>query len=372
MRTRPPFRADHVGSLLRPPEVTAARRRCEAGEITSEQLRGIEDRAVADIVRMQEEIGLRSATDGELRRRSWHMDFFYRLQGVTRVEAASEQTYTFRNATGTVTSAQGGLATTGRIALGEPIFLNDFEVVRDSARTATAKLTIPSPVVLYSRGGRAMIDEGTYPDLDAFWDDLTGAYIEEVQALYDAGCRYLQFDDTSYAELCDEDERRTLLARGEDPDEILARWVAELNRVLAARPADMAATVHTCRGNFRSSWAAQGAYDAVAEHLFSQLDVDGFFLEFDDERSGGFEPLRFVRPQSAVVLGLVTSKRPELETRDELLRRIEQASRVLPIEQLCLSPQCGFASVDVGNDLTVDEQRAKLELVVDVAEEVWG
>lgn len=372
MRTRPPFRADHVGSLLRPPEVTAARRRLDAGEITPEQLRSIEDRAVADIVRMQEDIGLRSATDGELRRRSWHMDFLYQLRGLSRVQDAAAQAYTFRNATGTVTSAQGGLATTGRIALDDPIFVGDFAVVRDSVRTATPKLTIPSPVIVHSRGGRAMIDQEVYPDLDAFWDDLTRAYIEEIDALYAAGCRYLQFDDTSFAELCDEDERQALLTRGEDPDELLARWVAELNRVLAARPADMAATVHTCRGNYRSSWGAEGAYDAVAEQLFSQLDVDGFFLEFDDERSGGFAPLRFVRQESVVVLGLVTSKRPELETRDELLRRIEQAARVLPLERLCLSPQCGFASVDVGNDLTVDEQRAKLELIVAIAEEVWG
>jgi 5-methyltetrahydropteroyltriglutamate--homocysteine methyltransferase len=337
-----------------------------------DELRRIEDAAVAEVVRMQEHVGLQSATDGELRRRSWHMDFLYQLGGLSRVEDAEKQTYEFRNPTGTVTSAQGGLATTGRIALEEPVFVEDFGAVRDSVRTATPKLTIPSPILVYSRGGRAMIDEAVYPDIDDFWDDLTAAYVAEVDHLYAAGCRYLQFDDTSYAELCDEHERDRLRALGEDPDELLATWVAQLNRVLAARPPDMAVTVHTCRGNFRSSWGSEGAYDPVAERLFGELEVDGFFLEFDDERSGGFEPLRFVRSESVVVLGLVTSKRGELESRDGLRRRIEEASRFVEVDRLCLSPQCGFASVDVGNDLTPDQQWAKLELVVQTAEEVWG
>jgi 5-methyltetrahydropteroyltriglutamate--homocysteine methyltransferase len=372
MRTRPPFRADHVGSLLRPTEVTDARRRFEEGAIGLPELRRVEDAAVAEVVRMQEHVGLQSATDGELRRRSWHMDFLYQLGGLSRVDHAEEQTYEFRNLTGTVTSAQGGLATTGKIALEHPVFVDDFAAVRDSVRAATAKLTIPSPILVYSRGGRAMIDDTVYPDVDEFWDDLTAAYSAELESLYAAGCRYIQFDDTSYAELCDEHEREALRKRGEDPDELLETWVTQLNRVLSARQPDMAATVHTCRGNFRSSWGSEGAYDPVAERLFGELEVDGFFLEFDDERSGGFEPLRFVRPESVVVLGLVTSKRGELEHPDDLRRRIDEASRFVPLERLCLSPQCGFASVDVGNDLTHDQQWAKLELVVQTAEEVWG
>jgi 5-methyltetrahydropteroyltriglutamate--homocysteine methyltransferase len=371
MRAAPPFRADHVGSLLRPPEVTAARDRLDAGEITLDELRAVEDAAVRDIVQMQEQIGLRSATDGELRRRSWHMDFLYQLRGLTRVENAEQQTYEFKNPTGTVVSAQGGLATSGKIALDAPIFVEAFESVRDSVTTATPKLTIPSPVLVYSRGGRAMIDRTAYPDIEEFWDDLVNAYIAEVRCLYDAGCRYLQLDDTSYAELCDEGERQALRDRGEDPDELLTTWIAQLNRVLESRPADMAATVHTCRGNFRSSWAAEGPYDAVAEQLFSELKVDGLFLEFDDERSGGFEPLRYVRPGSVVVLGLVTTKRGELEQRDDLKRRIEQAAGYVALDRLALSPQCGFASVDVGNDITVEEQWAKLRLVVETAQEVW-
>jgi 5-methyltetrahydropteroyltriglutamate--homocysteine methyltransferase len=372
MRSRPPFRADHVGSLLRPKPLTEARHKFAAGTISAEDLRAEEDNAVTAIVRMQEEVGLHGATDGELRRNSWHMDFIYQLAGVSRAQD-SGQSYAFRTDSGeTVISAQGAIRVDGPISLKQTIFGDAFTYLRDAVTTAVPKLTIPSPGVVFARTGRALIDKKPYPDLDAFWDDLSKAYIEETKHLYELGCRYLQFDDTSFAELCDNHERERVRGRGDDPDAALEQYVTQLNRVLRSRPAEMAATVHTCRGNFRSAWGAEGGYDAVAERLFSELDVDGFFLEYDDERSGGFEPLRFLRPGAMVVLGLVTTKRGKLESKDDLKRRIDQAAKYVPLEQLCLSPQCGFASVDVGNNLTEDEQRAKLELIVETAEEVWS
>jgi 5-methyltetrahydropteroyltriglutamate--homocysteine methyltransferase len=358
--------------MLRPKPLAEARERFSAGAIGAEELRRAEDEAIKSVVRMQEAVGLRSATDGELRRKSWHMDFIYQLAGVSRAQD-SGQSYAFRKASGeTVVSAQGAIRVDGRVSLKDTIFGDAFSFLRNSVTTAVPKLTIPSPGVVFARAGRAMIDTATYPDLEVFWHDLTDAYIEQTRRLHKLGCSYLQFDDTSFAELCDENERNRLRSRGDDPDKLLDQCVTQLNRVLRSRPREMATTVHTCRGNFRSAYAAEGGYEAVAERLFSELEVDGFFLEFDDERSGGFEPLRFVRRGAVVVLGLVTTKSGALESKDDLKRRIDEAARYLPLEQLCLSPQCGFASVEAGNDLTEDEERAKLELIVETAEEVWS
>ena len=371
VRTSPPFRADHVGSLLRPPELAVARERAAASEITASALRVIEDDAIRAAVAMQEDVGLALATDGELRRQSWHMDFIYQLGGVTRVDDG--QTVEFHRLDGdTVISAQGALRVDGRITLDHTIFGEDFATIAAMTTTAVPKLTIPSVNMIYSRGGRAAIDESVYPDLEEFWADTVTAYGAELRALGELGCSYLQFDDTSLAMFGDDDIRARIAARGDDPDTLHLTFIERLNQVIAHKPAGMAITTHTCRGNYRSSWAAQGGYDNVAEALFNDLAVDGFFIEYDDERSGGFEPLRFVPPGKMVVLGLVTTKRGELETRDEIKRRIEEASRFVDLDQICLSPQCGFASTAEGNDLTYEEQVAKLRLVVEVAQEVWG
>ena len=357
-RIAPPFRADHVGSLLRPPEVLAARERFQAGEISREQLREVEDEAIRAVVAMQEEVGLALATDGELRRQSWHMDFIFQLGGVGSAPASAQAVEFHTLEGGTVVAAQGSLRIDAPITLEQTIFGADFSALASMTTTATPKLTIPSPSMVYFRGGRAAIDESVYPDLDRFWSDLVDAYSEELRRLGELGCTYLQFDDTSLASINDPALREKIAARG---DEVIAR-----------KPAGMAITTHMCRGNYRSAYAAQGSYDFVAEALFSELDVDGFFVEYDDERSGGFEPLRFVPPGKMVVLGLITTKRGELESKDELKRRIEQASAFVPIEQLCLSPQCGFASTREGNDLSYEEEVAKLRLVVETADEVWG
>ncbi len=371
VRTSPPFRADHVGSLLRPPELAAARERAAAGEISASELRGLEDDAIRAAVAMQEDVGLALATDGELRRQSWHMDFIYQLGGVTRVE--NGQTVEFHRLDGdTVISAQGALRVDGRVTLDHTIFAEDFATLASMTSTALPKLTIPSVNMIYSRGGRAAIDESVYPDLDEFWADTVAAYGAELRALGELGCTYLQFDDTSLAMFGDDDIRARIAERGDDPATLHLTFIERLNQVIAHKPAGMAITTHTCRGNYRSSWAAKGGYDQVAEALFNDLAVDGFFIEYDDERSGGFEPLRFVPPGKMVVLGLVSTKRGELETRDEIRRRIEEASQFVDLDQICLSPQCGFASTAEGNDLTYEEQVAKLRLVVEVAQEVWG
>jgi 5-methyltetrahydropteroyltriglutamate--homocysteine methyltransferase len=370
VRTRPPFRADHVGSLLRPPDLLAARDAFAAGRLPAEDLRAAEDEAIADVVRLQESIGLRSATDGEFRRGSWHMDFIYRLGGVTKAD--DTLTVRFHNAAGDLEFTPAAHRIVERIRLDETIFGDAFSALAALTTTATPKLTIPSPSMVHYRGGRAAIDPAVYPDLDAFWDDLSAAYATEVARLAQLGCTYLQFDDTSLAYLNDPTQRRELAGRGEDAEHLHLRYIRTINAALRDRPPGMTVTTHLCRGNFRSSWVAEGSYDFVAEALFGELAVDAFFLEFDDERSGGFEPLRFVPPGKLVVLGLVTTKRGELESGDDLMRRIEAASRVVPLEQLCLSPQCGFSSTVDGNSLTHDEQLAKLRLVVETAERVWG
>jgi methionine synthase II (cobalamin-independent) len=372
-RTAPPFRADHVGSLLRPPEVVRARDCFEAGLIPAEELRAVQDEAIRKAVRMQEEVGLRAATDGELRRRSWQGDFLFQLGGISTVRGAPSFPREFTTSAGnTLVPPQGSVRVDGRITLDHTIFGDDFEALRAMTATAIPKLTIPSPSMLYLRCGRAGIDEGVYPDLDEFWSDVVASYREEIRRLHELGCTYLQIDDVSLAMLNDPDLRAQLAERGDDADHLHLVFIRRLNEVLAAKPDGMTITTHVCRGNFRSAWAATGSYDFVAEALFGDLDVDGFFVEYDDQRSGGFEPLRFVPEGKVVVLGLVTTKRGELETKDELERRIDEAARYVPLDRLCLSPQCGFASNAAGNDISYEQQVAKLRLVVATAEEVWN
>jgi 5-methyltetrahydropteroyltriglutamate--homocysteine methyltransferase len=369
-RTSPPFRADHVGSLLRPPELLKAREDFAAQRISADELRAAEDDAIRDAVRMQEEIGLQSATDGEFRRTSWHMDFIYQLDGI---DPAEEQIKVeFHNEQGDVEFTTAALSVHGRVGLSKTIFGDAFEVLRSLATTATPKLTIPSPSMVHYRGGQAAIDEDVYPDMDEFWRDLVAAYREQVRRLGELGCTYLQFDDTSLAYLNDPKQREYIASIGGDKEHQHEEYIRHINEALAARPEGMSVTTHMCRGNFRSSWAAEGGYDFVAEALFNELQVDGFFLEYDDERSGTFEPLRFVPKGKQVVLGLVTTKRGELESKEELKRRVEEATRYVPLEQLCLSPQCGFSSTVEGNLVSHEQQVAKLRRIVETAEEIWG
>jgi len=369
-RTTPPFRADHVGSLLRPPELLRAREDFAANRISADELRVVEDDAIRDVVRMQEEIGLQSATDGEFRRTSWHMDFIYQLDGI---DPADEQIkVAFHNEQGDVEFTTAALSVHDRVGLSKTIFGEAFEALESMTSTATPKLTIPSPSMVHYRGGQAAIDEDVYSDVEEFWRDLVAAYREEVRRLGDLGCTYLQFDDTSLAYLNDPKQREYIASIGGDREHQQEVYIRHINEALADRPEGMSVTTHMCRGNFRSSWAAEGGYDFVAEALFNELQADGFFLEYDDERSGTFEPLRFVPKGKQVVLGLVTTKRGELEDGDALKRRVEEASRYVSLDQLCLSPQCGFSSTVEGNLVTYDDQVAKLRLIVETAEEIWG
>jgi 5-methyltetrahydropteroyltriglutamate--homocysteine methyltransferase len=370
-RTAPPFRADHVGSLLRPRRLLQARGDFAAGTIDAAELRRIEDEAIREIVRKQEETGLRSATDGEFRRASWHMDFIYQLDGIT--QEAGHIAVRFHNPDGDIEWTPAALHVSGKLGVSTTIFGDDFRFLQETVTTSVPKLTIPSPSMVHYRSGKAHIDESIYPELDAFWSDLTAAYREEVRRLGELGCTYLQVDDTSLAYMNDPHQRDYVESIGGDHDRQHIEYIKHINESLADRPAGMRVTTHMCRGNFRSSWAAEGSYDFVAEALLNDLQVDGFFMEWDDERSGGFEPLRFLpKGDKQVVLGLVTTKRGELESKDELKRRIDEAARYAPIEQLCLSPQCGFSSTVEGNELSEEQQWAKLRLIVEVAEEVWG
>jgi 5-methyltetrahydropteroyltriglutamate--homocysteine methyltransferase len=370
LRRTPPFRADHVGSLLRPPELLRAREDHAAGRVDAVELRALEDEAIRGLVQMQEDVGLRSATDGELRRATWHMDFIYQLDGITH--EAGHLRVKFFNPDGEIEWTPAALHVAGRLGVSKTIFGDDFRFLQETVTSAVPKLTIPSPSMVHYRGGKAAIDESVYSDVDSFWADLTAAYREEVRRLGELGCTYLQLDDTSLAYLNDPHQREYVASIGGDPDRQHVEYIRHINEALASRPDGMAVTTHMCRGNFRSSWAASGDYEFVAEALFDQLAVDGFFMEWDDERSGGFAPLRFLPRDKVVVLGLVTTKRGELETKDELKRRIEEASAYVDVDQLCLSPQCGFSSTLEGNALTAEEQAAKLRLVVEVADEVWG
>ncbi len=365
-RRRPPFRADHVGSLLRPPRLREARAARAAGRIDAAALRAIEDECVAAAIRQQEAIGLRAATDGEYRRAYWHFDFVAGLEGVELYEP--EQKVQFKGAT-----LPHALRVNGRIGWRRPVMIEDFRFVASHVTTAVAKQTIPSPSVVHFRGGRRAIDEAVYPELGEFFADLGIAYRDAVGAFAAAGCRYLQLDEVNIAYLCDPEQIAGLRARGEHVEGLLDIYAGMINRAIADRPADMVVSMHLCRGNFRSTWAAAGGYEPVAETLFNRIGVDAYFLEYDTERAGGFEPLRFVpRGEKLVVLGLVTSKTGAMESKDELKRRIDEAARYLPLEQLALSPQCGFASTEEGNLLTEAQQWAKLRLCVEVAQEVWG
>ena len=370
-RTKPQFRAEQVGSLLRPPELLRAREDFAEGKIDDQQLRSVEDDSIRDVVKMQRDVGLQSATDGEFRRSSWHMDFIYQLGDIER--APGNLAVQFRNEQGEIEFTPAAIHVGEKVHLDHPIFAEDFTFLQSAVGEGiTPKLTSPSPSMVHYRGGRASVDPTVYPDIDAFWADLTAAYREQVRAIAELGCRYYQFDDTSLAYLNDPRQRQQMTSLGEDAEHLHETYIRHLNEVLADRPENLVVTTHMCRGNFRSSWVAEGGYDFVAEALFGELDVDGFFLEYDDARSGSFEPLRFVPPDKLVVLGLVTTKRGELESKDQLKRRLEEASRYVPIERLCLSPQCGFASTVEGNVVTYEQEVAKLSLIVETAAEVWG
>ncbi len=369
-RHTPPFRADHVGSLLRPQVLLDARAEHAAGRLDDGGLRAAEDSAIREVVALQEEVGLQTATDGEFRRTSWHMDFIYALRGISRTEEQLE--VRMHNAEGETAFTSAGLKVDGKLGIDGPIFGEAFSFLESVVGTGTAKLTIPSPSMVHYRGGAAALDPAVYPDEDAFWTDLSAAYADQVREIAALGCTYLQLDDTSLAYLNDPQQRAQLTAQGRDAEHQHERYIAQINAALADRPEGLSVTTHMCRGNYRSAWAAEGGYDFVAEALFGQLDVDGFFCEFDDARSGGFEPLRYVPEGKYVVLGLVTSKSPVLESKDDLKRRIDEAAKHVPLEQLCLSPQCGFSSTVEGNALTIDDERAKLALIVETAAEVWG
>jgi 5-methyltetrahydropteroyltriglutamate--homocysteine methyltransferase len=366
---KPPFPADHVGSLLRPPALLQAREDLRAGRISPARLRQIEDDAIRSAVTTQQEIGLRAVTDGEFRRASWHMDFLYQIGGVTSGE--DKLKVQFYNERGTLEFTPAALRINGKLKLRHCIFGDHFDFLKSVTRVV-AKISIPSPSMMHYRGGQAAIDPRIYPEVEEFWGDLARVYSEEIQQLHVRGCRYLQLDDTSLAYLNDPAQREYISNLGGDGANQHLTYIRLINLALSQRPPDMTVCTHMCRGNFRSSWVASGGYDYVAEALFSELNVDGFFLEYDDARSGGFEPLRFVPRGKVVVLGLVTTKRPTLESKNDLKRRIDEASKYVPLEQLRLSPQCGFSSTVEGNQLSIDDQWAKLRLVVETAREVWA
>src|ERR1700691_2844924 len=364
-RTTPPFRADHVGSLLRPPVLKEARAKRERGEITADALRAIEDREIEKVIKKQEEIGLKLATDGELRRSWWHFDFFRGLDGVTFYATDAIQFH------GVQTKAEG-IRIDGKLGFSGHPMLEHFKFVK--AHTSRApKMTIPAPSTLHLRQGRTAISKEIYHDLDGFFADVGKAYRAAIRAFYDAGCGYLQLDDTAWAMACDPAERVHSKERGDDPDKLPQLYARATNAALEGRPADMVITMHSCRGNFRSTFIASGGYEFVAEQLLGKTDLDGYFLEYDTDRAGGFEPLRFFpKGNKQLVLGLVTSKFGKLEKKDDIKRRIDEASKYVALDQLCLSPQCGFASTEEGNALSEEEKWAKLRMVVEIAEEVWG
>ncbi len=358
-----PFRADQVGSLLRPASLISARSELRQGRLSAAELRAREDEAIRAAIARQESIGLAAVTDGELRREWWHLDFLKQLDGVTLRENPGPK---FAG-----TGAQPPIATvTGKVRYRAPIMIEDFRFLRGATR-GVAKLTIPSPSMLHLRGGRHAVSSEAYPDLEEFWADVAGAYRDAIAAFAAAGCTYLQLDDVGFAYLCDEKFRESCRRNGDDPAALPRRYVDTINAALAGRPPGLAVTMHTCHGNFRSSWATEGGYDFVAQAMF-ESDIDGFFMEFDSARSGTFEPLRLLPRSKKVVLGLVTTKVGQIESEEEILRRIEAAARLVPLENLCLSPQCGFASHETGNTLSHDDQWRKLELIVRLAGRVWG
>ncbi len=368
-RQMPPFRADHVGSLLRPKTLLDARERRKRNAINAAELAAVEDAAIREVVKLQEDVGLRAVTDGEFRRTLWHVDFLTSFANVK--STPGRVTAKFHTHSGEIERTPSALAVVGRLARPKPIFVDHFKFVK-SVTKVTPKLTIPSPSILHFRGGRDAIDRAAYPELGAFYADLARVYAEEVRDLAAAGCRYLQIDEVNFAYLCDPKLRDQVRALGEDPDVLPHTYAKLINGAIATRPKDMVVCMHLCRGNFEGAWIAEGGYEPVAEALFNEIDVDGYFLEYDTERAGGFEPLRFLPKSKIAVLGLVTTKLPQLERKDDLKRRIDSAAKFVPLEQLALSPQCGFASGERGNRLTLADEVAKLRLVVETAREVWG
>jgi methionine synthase II (cobalamin-independent) len=369
--SKPPFRADHVGSLLRPETLLAARDQYRRGKIDAAALRAVEDDAIRDAVALQQDLGLRGITDGEFRRTWWHQDFLERIDNVEVGE--SKFSVSFKRDDGAdVSLTPQTMRVVGKLGRSRGIQIEDYKFLASAVTDGVPKICIPSPSMLHFRGGRDAIDRDAYPDLDGFYADLAAVYNQEIMELAGLGCRYLQLDDTNFAYLCDERIRAATRDRGEDLDELPRTYSRLINQSIRGRPDDMAVCVHMCRGNFRSAWVAEGGYDPVAEILFNEMEVDGFFLEYDDARSGDFSPLRFLPKGKTAILGIVTSKRAELESRDSLIRRIEAAAKFAPLDQLAISPQCGFSSTVEGNDVTIDDQIAKLRLVIDVADEVWG
>jgi 5-methyltetrahydropteroyltriglutamate--homocysteine methyltransferase len=363
-----PFRADHVGSLLRPPELKEAREAFKTGSITREKLTAIEDASIKKAIALQEAAGLQSVTDGEFRRAFWHVDFLTGFDGI--VATQGQYALKFHGEGGAESETRSMMVVNGKVRRSHPVAVDGFRFLKQNT-SRVAKLCIPAPTYLHMRGGRRVVNEKAYPDVEEFWRDITLAYRQEIADLAKAGLQYLQIDDVSFACLCDEEIRGQVRRDGEDPARLPAKYVQVINSIIGDRPRSLAVTMHTCRGNHASMWMAEGGYDAVAEAVF-QTEVDGFFLEYDTARAGGFEPLRFVPKGKKVVLGLVSTKTPVLESKDLLKKRVEAAAKYVPLENLCLSPQCGFASSEVGNKLTADDQRRKLELVVETAREIWG
>ena len=368
---RPPFRADHVGSLLRTKEVHEARAQFANHEITAEGLRAVENEHIKNVVKLQEDIGMGGVTDGEYRRAFFHIDFLKLIDGVTATDGGGLPV-TFHSHTNDLQFKPPRLRVDGKLVRSKGIATEDFKYLKSVVSKGVPKLCIPSPTMLHFRGGRSGVSEEAYPDMDEFFDDLQRVYREEVAELGKLGCTYLQLDDTNLAYLCDPHMRENAKKIGEDPDKLPSQYADVINQSIKSRPDDMAVCVHLCRGNFRSAWVAEGGYEPVAEAMLNELEIDGFFLEYDDDRSGDFEPLRFLPKGKIVILGLVSSKLGELESKDEIKRRIDEAAKFAPIEQLALSPQCGFASTQGGNEVSFDQQRAKLEFVQEIAQEVWG
>ncbi|MBV9555697.1 MAG: 5-methyltetrahydropteroyltriglutamate--homocysteine S-methyltransferase [Pseudolabrys sp.] len=365
-RTKPPFRADHVGSFLRPAELAAARRKREKGEITPAQLKEVEDRAIQQVIKKQEEIGLQLATDGEFRRSWWHFDFFGMLDGVQIVDI--DHGIQFKG----VETKPRAVQVTGKIGFSSHPMVEHFKFLKAHTKV-TPKMTIPSPSVMHFRMEPDALKTGAYKNRDEIFGDLAAAYQKAVKAFYDAGCRYLQFDDTAWAYLCSQDELKKAKDRGLDIAHLQDAYTTMINTALEAKPADMTITTHVCRGNFRSTWISSGGYEPVAQNLLERCKYDGYFLEYDSERAGGFEPLRFLpKGNKVVVVGVVTSKTGALENPASVRKRIEEAAKIVPLDQLALSPQCGFASTEEGNVLAEDEQWAKLKMCVDLSKEVWG
>jgi 5-methyltetrahydropteroyltriglutamate--homocysteine methyltransferase len=363
----PPFRADHVGSLLRPPELKRAREEFKSGKRSRAALTEVENASIRKAVALQEAAGLQSVTDGEFRRAFWHVDFLTSFDGI--VATQGQYALKFHGEGGAESETRSMMVVTGKVKRSKPVMVSHFEFLKKST-SRTAKLCIPAPTYLHMRGGRRVVNAEAYPDVEEFWSDITLAYRQEIAALAAAGLEYLQIDDVSFACLCDEGIRAQVERDGEDPRKLPVKYASVISDLLKDRPKTMAVTMHTCRGNHASMWMAEGGYDAVAEAVF-ETAVDGFFLEYDSARAGGFAPLRFVPKGKKVVLGLISTKTPRLEDKNELKKKIEQAAKYVPLENLCLSPQCGFASSEVGNQLTEDDQKRKLELAVQVAAEVW-